>query len=175
MQCFNFNAFGRNFMHVSMSNNSNSFKALSLSYKNTPLEVREVISLNESECKAYLKAVKDFTTATDVLVLSTCNRTEIYYSSSTDLSEELIKLLGVQKGISQISKYRKYFNLHTDNQEAIQHLFRVSLGLESQVLGDLQIINQAKNAYQWSADMDVASHLLHRLMHTIFFTNKKVV
>ena len=48
------------------------------------------------------------------------------------------------------------------------------MGLDAQVIGDLQISNQVKNAYQWSADEDAAGPFLHRLLHTIFFTNKRV-
>jgi glutamyl-tRNA reductase len=48
------------------------------------------------------------------------------------------------------------------------------MGLDAQVVGDLQISNQVKNAYQWTADADAAGPFLHRLMHTIFFTNKRV-
>ena len=57
----------------------------------------------------------------------------------------------------------------------MQHLFDVSMGLESQVVGDIQITNQVKQAYQWAADNETAGPFLHRLMHTIFFTNKRVV
>ena len=59
--------------------------------------------------------------------------------------------------------------------EAVSHLFEVSLGLDAQVMGDLQISGQVKNAYQWSADENMAGPFLHRLMHTIFFANKRVV
>ncbi len=151
------------------------FKALSLSYKTTPVEIREQIALSEQNIKNLIQHIKEFTSATDILILSTCNRTEIYYSSPNDLSNDLIKLIGIQKGLTDtIGKYKSYFNNITDSTEAIQHLFRVSMGLESQVVGDLQISNQVKNAYQWAADMDVAGPFLHRLMHTIFFTNKRV-
>ena len=54
-------------------------------------------------------------------------------------------------------------------------MFEVSLGLDAQVMGDLQISGQVKNAYQWSADENMAGPFLHRLMHTIFFANKRVV
>merc|ERR1711879_98970 len=49
------------------------------------------------------------------------------------------------------------------------------MGLEAQVIGDMQISNQVKRSYQTAVDMDMAGPFLHRLMHTIFFTNKKVV
>lgn len=54
-------------------------------------------------------------------------------------------------------------------------MFEVSIGLHSQVVGDLQIISQAKDAYQWSADINMAGPFIHRLMHAIFYANKKIV
>jgi glutamyl-tRNA reductase len=70
------------------------------------------------------------------------------------------------------------FEQHFTNlygQEAVMHLFEVALGLDAQVMGDLQISGQVKSAYQWSADENMAGPFLHRLMHTIFFANKRVV
>jgi glutamyl-tRNA reductase len=152
-----------------------NFKAISISYKNAPLQVRELIALDEAGCKKLMTAMKEFTDGTEILVLSTCNRTEIYYSSNTDYSSEIIKLIGLQKGIDDIGQYREYFRLINDHDAAVLHLFEVAVGLDAQVVGDMQIPNQVKNAYQWSADLSMAGPFLHRLMHTIFFTNKKVV
>jgi glutamyl-tRNA reductase len=152
-----------------------NFKAISISFKNTPLNIREMVALDELSCKKLMRSLKEYTDASELLVLSTCNRTEVYYSSDHDCHEEIIKLIGIQKNLSPIFKFKEYFSLINNHQEAIQHLYSVSMGLESQVVGDIQIINQVKNAYQWSADLGLAGPFLHRLMHTIFFTNKKVV
>ncbi|HEY8401745.1 MAG TPA: glutamyl-tRNA reductase [Cytophagaceae bacterium] len=153
----------------------NNFKSVSLTYRTAPVEVRGMMAVDESQSKKLMLGIKEFTDATELLVLSTCNRTEIYYYSPNDCSKEIIKLLGIQKGISNISDYFQYFTIINNHQEAIQHLFDVSIGLDAQVIGDMQISNQVKTAYQWSADLGVAGPFLHRLMHTIFFTNKKVV
>lgn len=152
-----------------------NFKAISLSHRNAPVEVRELMALNEALCKKLMLSLREFTDATEILVLSTCNRTEVYYASVSDCSEEIIKLIGIHKGIENISQYTSYFTVINDHNEAISHLFEVSIGLDSQVTGDMQITNQVKNAYQWSADLHMAGPFLHRLMHTVFFTNKKVV
>ncbi|MCG8384702.1 MAG: glutamyl-tRNA reductase [Cytophagales bacterium] len=152
----------------------NSFKALGATFKDTPLLVREKLALDESLAKRLLVFIKDFTQATDVLILSTCNRTEIYYNHQDDLSDDLLKGLCLIRGV-EYQEVVHYFRSYTDASEAVERLFDVSLGLESQVVGDLQIINQVKNAYQWSADEDMAGPFLHRLMHTIFFSNKRVV
>jgi glutamyl-tRNA reductase len=151
------------------------FKAISLSYKSAPLHVRELTALQEDACKLLLETLKDVIDASEILILSTCNRTEVYYSSNKDYSTEIIKLIGIQKGISDISSFSQHFQVINDHNEAVHHLFNVSMGLESQVVGDMQIINQVKNAYQWSADAGLAGPFMHRLLHTIFFANKKVV
>lgn len=151
------------------------FKAVSLSHKSASIAIRESVALDEVTCRRLLNYFKEFTDLTDVLILSTCNRTEVYYSAEEDQSATIVKLIGINKGIENISQFADSFVSITNHDDAVQHLFRVAIGLESQVIGDMQISNQVKKAYQWTADEDLASPFLHRLLHTIFFTNKKVV
>lgn len=156
-------------MRTEMTQN---FKSLTLSYKTAPLNIREQVSLNEGGIKQLLHFLRDYTSAADLLVVSTCNRTEIYYSSENDLSEDILK------GLALIKKPDAGFEQHFakfEGMAAIRHLFEVAIGLDAQVIGDLQISGQVKNAYQLSADENVAGPFLHRLMHTIFFANKRVV
>lgn len=150
-----------------------NFKALVLTYKTAPVSVREQVSLNESAAKQLLQFIRDYTQATEVLVVSTCNRTEVYYNAEQDYQTEIFTGLAFVKHLSD-HRFESYF-LTLQGKNAIQHLFEVSLGLDAQVIGDLQISGQVKNAYQWSADENMAGPFLHRLMHTIFFVNKRVV
>ncbi|MBC5774792.1 glutamyl-tRNA reductase [Pontibacter sp. KCTC 32443] len=152
----------------------NNFKALTLSYKHAPINVREAVALNEIGCRNLLDKIKEFTDAQDVLVLSTCNRTEIYYSAEKELDQAIIKLIAMERGFVATKNITPYFKHITEPALAVQHLFYVGLGLESQVVGDMQILNQVKKAYQWSADANMAGPFLHRLLHTIFATNKQV-
>ncbi|WP_375562936.1 glutamyl-tRNA reductase [Bernardetia sp. OM2101] len=170
-----------------------NFKALTINYKTAPVEIREKLSLSETECQNFLQRASDMFALSELFVLSTCNRTEIYYSlsenatlnttskipkscpfSSKPLSEQLISLLITQKGLSNSETYFPYFQAIEEHKEAVNHLFSVAMGLESQVIGDIQISNQVKKAYQYSADLNLASPFLHRLLHTVFFTNKRV-
>jgi len=151
------------------------FRAISLSFKKAPVEVREKVALNEQSARGLLNKIREFSDLSDVLVLSTCNRTEIYYLSKDDRSDELLKLLGVESNIQNIGQYRSHFKFYTETDQAVRHLFRVSTGLDAQVVGDMQISNQVKSAYQLSADEQTAGPFLHRLMHTVFYTNKRVV
>lgn len=152
---------------------TSQFQAISLSHSNTPLHVRETFALNQDQLKNFSLKVKDLFKINDLLIVSTCNRTEIYYSSEKDLSTELIKSLTAEKGLLDYSLYAPFFQNHKGT-EAVKRLFEVASGLQSKVVGDLQIPNQVKQAYQWSADLDMAGPFLHRLMHTIFYTNKRI-
>jgi len=151
------------------------FRVVSLSHKSAPVHIRELISLDEAAIQRLLLKLKEFFSVQDALILSTCNRTEIYYSHESDLSVELVKLIGIERGLSDAISYLDYFQILNEEKEAVSHLFRVSMGLEAQVVGDIQISNQVKRAYQTAADLELAGPFLHRLMHTIFFTNKRVV
>lgn len=150
------------------------FRAISLSHKTAPVQIRELISLDEREIHSILLKLREFFSLNDVLILSTCNRTEVYYSHDLELSTEIIKLIGLEKGLSDVVNYLEYFQIFNDDRAAISHLFRVSIGLEAQVVGDIQISNQVKRSYQAAADLDMAGPFLHRLMHTVFFTSKRI-
>ena len=149
-----------------------NFKALTLTYKTAPVAIREQVSLNETAAKKLHQFIRNYTAATDVLIVSTCNRTEIYYLAEKDFSFEIFSGLSLLKNCE--AGFEQHFTKF-NGSEAVSHLFEVSLGLDAQVMGDLQISGQVKNAYQWSADENMAGPFLHRLMHTIFFANKRVV
>jgi len=153
---------------------STSFNVIGLSFKDTPIEIRELLALDETESARLLQFLKDFTDVEEALILSTCNRTEIFYSAQDAIPENLVKGIATIKGLSY-DEIAAYFHHQSDHKASVEYLFRVSMGLEAQVIGDIQISNQVKRAYQLSADMELAGPFLHRLMHTIFYTNKRVV
>jgi glutamyl-tRNA reductase len=153
---------------------SHPFKAVSLSFRNAPLAIRELLALDEAACRRFIGQLRSELHLTDLLVLSTCNRTEIYYAHDDDYSAAIIRALGELKHRPDAASFASYFDLYPDAEAATRHLFEVALGLDAQVVGDMQIINQVKHAYQWTADADAAGPFLHRLLHTIFFANKRV-
>lgn len=156
---------------------SHLFKAVTLTHRRAPLAVREQVALDEAGCRRLLLTLQDeLPDATDLLIVSTCNRTEIYYAASADFTEAILAALAREKRLPAIlHELRPYFTSVLDAEIATRHLFDVALGLDSQVVGDLQISGQIKQAYQWAADANTAGPLLHRLLHTIFFANKRVV
>ena len=150
------------------------FKAVSLSFKKAPLAIRELIALDESACRSFLHTLHHELALQDLLVLSTCNRTEVYYAAEHDQSAAIIAALARLKNLPDATACTPYFDVLDTYAAAVQHLFDVAMGLDAQVVGDLQISNQVKQAYQWSADEDTAGPFLHRLLHTVFFTHKRV-
>lgn len=118
--------------------------------------------------------LKDLLGIEEGMIFSTCNRTEVYYVAEEDRSGTIIDFLCREKGIQVPEAYYPYFWVLDDEAEAVRYLFEVSMGLKSSVLGDLQIPNQVKKAYVMANELNMAGAFLHRLMHTIFHTNKRV-
>lgn len=151
-----------------------TFQAVSISYKTAPLAIREQVALSEAEVKALTLKAQEVFGLEEMLVVSTCNRTEIYVAGKDLDAPGLIRLLAAQKGISPADALAEHFVVMADTPSALRHLFEVAAGLHSGVIGDLQIPHQVKQAYQWAVDANAAGPFLHRLMHTVFFTNKRI-
>lgn len=149
------------------------FRVVGMSYHRSPLELRELVSLTDEESRVFLRTLKELLGLDEALVVSTCNRTEIYYSHSDSKQSQIVSLLLLQKGITSETKINQQFR-ELKGTPAIEHLYRVSLGLDAKVLGDIQISNQIKRAYQATADEQMAGPFLHRVMHSIFYANKRV-
>lgn len=150
------------------------FKSVSISHRSAPLTIREMVALSEEESRAFTLKCKDLFGLQELLIVSTCNRTELYYTSQESISNDLIKALLIEKGLTNTSDYVHYFIHMDETNDSLKHLFEVATGLQSKVVGDLQIPNQIKKAYQLAADLNMAGPYLHRLMHTIFYSNKRV-
>jgi glutamyl-tRNA reductase len=150
------------------------FKSISISHRSAPLTIRELVAMNEEESRAFTLKCKDLFGLQELLIVSTCNRTELYYTSPESISNDLIKALLIEKGLSNMADYAHYFVQMDETSDSLKHLFEVATGLQSKVVGDLQIPNQIKRAYQLAADLNMAGPYLHRLMHTIFYSNKRV-
>jgi glutamyl-tRNA reductase len=150
------------------------FKSVSLSHRTAPLAIREMLALNEEESKGFYVKCKDLFGLNELLIVSTCNRTEFYYTSDRDISTDLVKAFLIEKGLMNTAEYLGYFKQMDETEDSLRHLFEVATGLQSKVVGDLQIPNQIKKAYQQAADLNMAGPYLHRLMHTIFYSNKRV-
>ena len=145
-----------------------------LSHKTADVEIREKLSFPPEKSAAILKGICSITGVTECVVLSTCNRTEIYTVLS-DTGENvqqaierfIIETSGADDSISS------FFYRYT-GKEVIEHLFRVSCGLDSMVLGEPQIFGQVKEAYSAACDHNCTGPGLNRLFHHAFQVGKLI-
>jgi glutamyl-tRNA reductase len=146
-------------------------KILGLNHNTAPVEVREQVVFAGEEIGRAVAAVRDLKGVEEVLLLSTCNRTEFYVIADEAGHRELVTWLHEHKGLEE-SFGESFFQL--DEERAIRHIFRVACGLDSMVLGEPQILGQLKDAYR---DAEAAGGLgtqLGRLIQHTFSVAKKV-
>ena len=148
-------------------------KAIMISHKDADISIRGAFSLSQTERTTLYLQLRDVFDIREALILSTCNRTEVYYVHKENLGDQIIGLLGSFRGLSNHT-VTPHFHFLNEKNEVLTHLFKVAMGLESQILGDIQIYGQVKEAYQECVDLDMADTFLHRAMHSLFFTHKRV-
>jgi len=145
------------------------FHVIGISYKNADLFTRGKFNLNKLQTNKLL--IKGKTSGIeDLLVLSTCNRTEIYgmvYNPS-----ELIQLL-CEFSFGDEKKFN-FYGYSLKNEKAFNHLFRVGTGLESQILGDFEIIGQIKKSFILSKIQNIKITFLERFINYVIQASKKI-
>ncbi len=148
---------------------------IGISYKTSSLDVREKFSLSKEEIIPFSELLQSETGISDIVVLSTCNRTEIYFSQSKyefHLASKMVyKTLKQFKGIEH--KLWQSFYSHA-NEDAVTHLFEVASGIDSMIIGEDQIIGQIKDAYVFCTDAGLTDAVLMRLFQKSFEASKRV-
>ena len=145
-----------------------------LNYKTAPVEVRERFSFSQSLLEAGLSKLSQQKNVEECLILSTCNRVEVYSVSENveECVEEIKKFLSEFHKVS-LDFFSSYLYLMLD-QTAVRHLFRVASSLDSMVIGEPQILGQVKEAYRAAHIMRTSGLILNRLSHSAFFVAKRV-
>jgi glutamyl-tRNA reductase len=147
---------------------SNSFYSIGISHWNCPLEIREKFSIDKQQSIDFISDLKAL--GGSAFTVSTCNRTQVFANNTNihQLKEKFIKYSG-----NQNDNFEKYgFILQGD--EAIQNLFEVSTGIDSQILGDLQIFSQVKDGVEIAKNNDCINSHMDRLLQFVFQANKEV-
>ena len=146
-----------------------TFYAIGLSYKKADAEIRGHFSLTESATINLLHQAK--TEGIDSLIVtSTCNRTEIY--GFAEHPYQLIKLL-CDNTKGTVEEFQKVAYIYK-NKEAISHLFNVGCGLDSQILGDFEIISQLKLSAKTSKKQGLLNTYLERLINAVIQASKRI-
>ena len=146
-----------------------TFYAIGLSYKKADAAMRGKFSLDD-KAKLNLLHQAKAEGLESLIVTSTCNRTEIYGFAQHPF--QLIKLL-CENSQGTVADFQKVAFVYK-NKEAISHMFRVGTGLDSQILGDFEIISQLKNAFVQSKELNLANAFLERLVNAVIQASKKI-
>lgn len=146
-----------------------SFYAIGLSYKNADAELRGKFSLDTNSKSTLLLKAKEFGIES-LIVTSTCNRTEIY--GFVNHPYELIKLL-CDNSEGTVEELQEVIYIYKDH-DAVSHMFRVGTGLDSQILGDFEIISQLKTAFIQSKSNGLVNSFMERLVNSVIQASKKI-
>ena len=149
-----------------------TFLAVGINYNTAPVSVRERLSFSTDILESSLKELLRFEDIEEAAILSTCNRTELYCSSTLNNEQTLINWVAETKQIN-IDDFAPYLYFHTD-RSVCRHIFRVACGLDSMVLGEPQILGQMKTAYQAAFDAGALGKNLGKLFQHTFTAAKKV-
>ena len=139
-----------------------SFYSIGISHWNCPLEIREQFSMNKQQSTAFISDLKS--NGGSSFTISTCNRTQVFANNINvhQLREKFIEYSG-----HHAENFKKYgFILEGD--EAIQNLFEVSTGIDSQILGDLQIFSQVKEGVEIAKKNNCINSRMDRLLQFVF-------
>ncbi|MDV7696843.1 glutamyl-tRNA reductase [Chryseobacterium soli] len=149
---------------------TSNFAVLSISYEKADGETRGKFAFFDENIKNFVTQIHDENLG-DAFVVSTCNRTEIYTTSPNYLlvAEEYCKTIGVN-----LTDFLQFANILT-KEEALTHLFRVAAGLESQIIGDFEIIGQIKKAYsRFKKERKNSNPYLERAINSAIQISKRI-
>lgn len=146
-----------------------NFYAIGISYRTAAMEERGKFSLGNEQCRALLEAAKK-KGINELLINTTCNRTELYGFASS--AAELIDLLCDHSQGNAVTFDSLGYILK--NKSAIHHIFKVGTGLDSQILGDFEIIGQLKQGFYRSKKQGLANGFSERLVNAVIQASKRV-
>jgi glutamyl-tRNA reductase len=147
-----------------------AFKILGINHKTAPVALREKVAFSEDRLISALRALRQENGVAEVVILSTCNRTEVYWSGSAS-GEELSQWLERHHG-NDLDLAPSLYN-HQESG-AVEHAFSVASGLDSMVLGEAQILGQLKDAYRVAQETGSTGPVLNKLFQAAFSAAKRV-
>ena len=152
-----------------------SFRYISISHKTASTEQREKYHISEEEKESFTKLIcNDFKDISGLLLLATCNRTEIYFESTETSASTMLDFLIDYKSNKNTHEEKSLFCFTDNTENTIVHLLEVSSGLESLVFGDAEIISQIKKAHLFSMHCRMQGSLLERAIQAVFKTHKRI-
>lgn len=148
---------------------------LGLNHKSAPVEVRERLAFDSPGMVRALRLLKDRFREAEFVLLSTCNRVELYCASKREggvTAENLADFLSEFHNIP-LEKFQEFLYAYED-EDSVKHLLTVASSLDSMVVGEAQIIGQVKESYRLACTARSTGKVLNHLFHCAFATAKKV-
>ncbi len=145
---------------------------INISHKSAPVEIRALFAFTESEKREFLKKAIFIDSISECVLITTCNRTEIYVAGDVTAPIDSIKLLTSFKRVDYESMVR--FLLRYDEDKAMKHLFRVTCGLDSMLIGEDEILGQVKDAFSLAKDEGATGYYLNTLFRDAISCAKKI-
>jgi glutamyl-tRNA reductase len=147
--------------------------AVGLSHRTAPVELRETVDFARKGLDAALAELASRGIGRELVVLSTCNRAEVYAVGETDETADHIGRFFSEYHDIPHTDVREHLYVH-QGADVARHLFRVAAGLDSLVIGEPQILGQVKAAYAVASDGQFTAALTNRLFHSAFSVGKRV-
>ena len=146
---------------------------LGINHRTAPVEIREKVVFAGEELPDALRELTGIPGVREALIVSTCNRTELYCLAEQN-DERIARWLATWHELAPHHLERGGVLYRLQGSEAIKHLFAVACGLDSMVLGEPQILGQLKDAYRAAAEQKATGPYLNRLLQTTFSVAKRV-
>lgn len=155
--------------HLYQSEEPFVFYVTGVNHHRSPVSAREKFALSQEQIHAFYERARH-AGVSSVMVLATCNRTEVFTYTG-----DICAIHALLREITGVST--DFFESHVftlENEQAYQHTFEVASGLDSQVLGDYQIVNQFKDAYDLAHNLGFDDAYLSRLIQMVFHAGKRI-
>ncbi len=146
-----------------------TISVIGLNHKSANIDIREKFSFTADNASLLLRRIKKIRDILEVIVVSTCNRTEIYCESTNGVDDIKNWLLSEK----EYKSFAKHLYIHQE-EDAIEHLFKVVAGLDSMVIGESEVLGQVKSAYKIALDNKSIEGKLKRLFEYSFSVAKNV-
>jgi len=147
--------------------------AISINHRTAPVELREAVYLKEDEIRPFINIAKE-NHIKEGLILSTCNRTEIFGIPGNDeASHAKFQNLLLKFKSSQNVSEQHFQNFIS--RDAVKHLFSVATGIDSLLIGDNQVFKQVKDSFQISEESNFSGYIMHRVFDAAIRTGKRAI
>ena len=149
---------------------------ISLNYKVAPIELRERFYLDDAQKIVFHNLLKKHVGVEGLMLISTCNRTEIYFEFENHIGQESKFIHSIVKELAEFRNFKEslspYLVKQTGSYNVSKHLFRLACGLESMIIGEFQIVEQLKNSYDFSYKHKMLGPILNRMVQKSLETGK---